>query len=166
MDARSTPLAVGDLAPDFSLRDQHGAAVTLSAGLDAAEAVVVFFPFAFSGICTGELREIRDHLEDFDTSDIRLFAVSCDPMFSLRAWADLEGYFFPLVSDFWPHGHVSSAYGVFDAKLGCAQRGTFLIGRDSRVAYANVEPASTRRDFSGYREALARVRALRGTSAT
>ena len=152
------PLSVGDTAPDFTLRDQNGADTTLGELTAQRATLLVFYPFAFSGICTGELREIRDDLGRFESEDVTSLAISCDPMFSLRAWADKEGYFFPLLSDFWPHGAVAKAYGVFDEEAGMACRGTFLVGRDGRILWSLVNAAGERRDFSGFHEALAGLR--------
>ena len=154
---------VGTSAPEFTLTDQYGGAASLRDVRGRKNAVVVFYPFAFSGICTGELREIRDSLEDFQDNDIQVFTISCDPMFSLRTWADAEGHFFPLLSDFWPHGEVARAYGVFNDHDGSARRGTFLIDKSGTVVWSEVKDAGQRRDFSGYRAALAGLR--RTTSA-
>ncbi|MFI2752414.1 peroxiredoxin [Cellulomonas sp. P22] len=145
---------VGELAPDLTLPDTHGTPVTLSA-LRGTPVVIVFVPFAFSGICTGELCELRDNIAAFDDAGVRLLVVSCDPMFSLRAWAEHEGYTFDLLSDFWPHGDVASAYGVFDAERGRAVRGSFLIDADGVLRWSVVNPAGQARDLAGYREALA-----------
>jgi len=155
----SAPLGVGALAPDFTLVDQYGVDVSLSAVRDVKNAVVVFYPAAFSGICRGELREIRDGLEDFQDDDIQVFAVSCDSMYTLRAWADAEGHFFPLLSDFWPHGDVARRYGVLDDEDGFALRGTFLLDRSGRVVWTEVRGIGQGRDFRAYREALAALRA-------
>ncbi len=142
------PLAVGDTAPDFTLRDQHGAEVTLSQLTAETNVIVVFFPWAFSGICTGELDEIRDHLERFVSDDLQVVCVSCDAVFTTRAWADIQGYFFPLLSDFWPHGAVARSYGVLDERTGAALRGTFLVGRDRISRWTLVNGPGERRDFS------------------
>ena len=158
----SAPLAVGDAAPDFTLVDQYGGDVSLSSVRDVKNAVVVFYPAAFSGICRGELREIRDTLEDFQTDDIQVFAISCDSMYTLRAWADAEGHFFPLLSDFWPHGEVARRYGVFDDQDGYSRRGTFLIDRQGRVVWTDVRAIGHGRDFTAYREALAALRKHEG----
>jgi peroxiredoxin (alkyl hydroperoxide reductase subunit C) len=158
----SAPLAVGDVAPDFTLVDQYGADVSLSSVRDVKNAVVVFYPAAFSGICRGELREIRDSLEDFQTDDIQVFAVSCDSMYTLRAWADAEGHFFPLLSDFWPHGDVARSYGVFDDGEGFARRGTFLLDKQGRVVWTDVRGIGQGRDFTAYREALTALRKHKG----
>lgn len=145
---------VGDLAPDFTLRDQQGKAVSLSDYKGVKNVVVVFYPFAFSGICTGELCEIRDNLGDFESDDVQVLAVSCDHMFTQRAWSDVEGYFFPMLSDFWPHGGTAQAYGVFEHSGGFSIRGTFLIDRDGVVRWTLVNGTSQKRDFAGYRAAL------------
>lgn len=149
--------AVGDLAPDFTLPDQRGVPTTLS-DLRSSNTALVFYPAAFSGTCTGELRQIRDGLEDFQHDGIRVLTISCDPLASLRAWADIEGYFFPLLSDFWPHGHVSRTYGVFLEDHGIATRATFLLDGAGVVRWRMVNPPGERRDFRQYREALARLR--------
>ena len=118
----------------------------------------MFYPFAFSGTCTAELCEIRDSLEDFEGDDVQVLGLSCDTMYALRAWGDREGYSFPMLSDFWPHGAVARAYGVFAESLGFAIRGTFLVGKDGVVQWSLVNPPGEARDFDGYREALAHLR--------
>jgi len=145
---------VGAPAPDFSMPDTHGTPVTL-ASLRGAPAVLVFVPFAFSGTCTGELCELRDNLAEFAAAGVRLLGVSCDPMFSLRAWAEHEGYTFDLLSDFWPHGAASRAYGVFDEASGHALRGSFLVDAEGVLRWSVVNPRGQARPLAAYREALA-----------
>ena len=145
---------VGQVAPDFTLKDQQGKRVSLSDYKGIKNVVVVFYPFAFSGICTGELCEIRDDLGDFESDDVQVLAISCDHMFTQRAFADAEGYFFPMLSDSWPHGAIAQAYGVFDQSGGFATRGTFLIDRDGVVRWTLLNGPSQKRDFAGYRAAL------------
>ena len=157
MTDTSGGLALGTRAPSFSLRDQNGAVVSLADHLGRRHVLLVFFPWAFSGICTGELTEIRDDLGRFVTEEVQVLTVSCDAMFSLRAYADRDGYFFPLLSDFWPHGEVARAYGVFDEAAGVARRGTFLIDPEGTVRWSLVSGIGQRRDFSGYHDALARA---------
>jgi peroxiredoxin (alkyl hydroperoxide reductase subunit C) len=152
--AAPTGPLVGQVAPDFTLRDQHGKSVTLSDYRGVKNVVLVFYPFAFSGICTGELCEIRDNLGDFESDDVQVLAVSCDHMFTQRAWSDVEGYFFPMLSDYWPHGATAQAYGVFQQAGGFSIRGTFLIDREGVVRWTLVNGPSEKRDFGGYRAAL------------
>ncbi|MDQ0923058.1 peroxiredoxin [Pseudarthrobacter sp. W1I19] len=146
--------AVGGQAPDFELANQYGEPVRLSS-LRGGNVVLVFYPFAFSGICTGELCEIRDNLAIFEAADATVLAVSVDSKFSLRAYAAQERYTFDLLADFWPHGEVARAYGVFDADSGMAQRGTFIIDAAGTIRYSVVNPRGQARDFQEYRAALA-----------
>ena len=135
-------------------RDQNGVEVSLSELTATKNVVVVFYPFAFSGICTGELDEIRDHLERFVSDDLQVVCISCDPMFSLRAWADAQGYFFPLLSDHWPHGEIARSYGVFDEAAGCALRGSFLVDADGVVRWSTVNGIGEARDLEEHLAAL------------
>lgn len=146
----------GDPAPDFTLPDTHGTPVHL-ADLRGESVLVVFFPFAFSGTCTGELSELRDNIEDFEAAGVRILAVSTDPVFALKAWHEQEGFGFDLLSDFWPHGAVAEAYGVLDATHGHALRGSFLVDADGVVRWSVVNPRGQRRDLDAYRDALAEI---------
>ncbi len=146
-------------APDFSMKDQHGQVVTLSGFSGRKAVLLVFYPFAFSRICRSELRSLRDELPAYDNADVALLAVSCDPMFALRVFSDREGFAFPLLSDFWPHGDVAQAYGVFDAERGCAMRGTFLIDSMGIVRWKTANGLPDARDPGEYRAALARLAA-------
>ena len=150
-------IEVGHHAPDFTLRDQHGQSVTLSSYRGSKSVMVVFYPFAFSGICTGELCEVRDALPELDNDDVALLAVSCDPMHALRAFADQEGLAYPLLSDFWPHGAVAQAYDVFNDTVGCAFRGTYLIDMDGVVVWKVENGMPDARSVEDYRKALASV---------
>ena len=146
--------AVGGIAPDFELPNQFGEPVRLSS-FRGQNVVLVFYPFAFSGICTGELCEIRDNLAVFENTNAVVLAVSVDSKFSLRAYAGQEGYSFDLLADFWPHGGVATTYGVFDPETGMARRGTFIIDAAGKIRYSVVNPRGQARDFSEYRAALA-----------
>ena len=145
---------IGDPAPGLGLPDQHGQTHTLEQAVAGRHALLVFYPFAFSSICTGELLEIQLNIDEFVNDRVHVYGVSCDPTYSLRAWGALEGYRFPLLSDFWPHGEVARAFGVFDDGAGMARRGTFLVGPDGRIAWSLVNPTGQARDFTGYHEAL------------
>jgi mycoredoxin-dependent peroxiredoxin len=145
-------LAVGDQAPDFSLKNQHGEDVSLST-FRGSPVMLVFYPFAFSGICTGEFSEIRDHLDDFGGAEV--LAISCDHFFANRAFADALGLGFSLLSDFWPHGDVSRAYGIFNENVGVAERGTYVIDRHGDVRWKVEHGIGEARDLGACREALA-----------
>src|SRR5260370_13313999 len=105
---------VGDQAPDFELKDQHGTPVKLSDFRGDKNVVLVFYPLAFSGVCTGELCALRDQFPEVTRDDVELLAVSVDSTYVLRTWADPDHFTFTLVADFCPHGAVAKAYGVFD----------------------------------------------------
>jgi len=152
-------LSVGDEAPDFALRDQHGRTVRLSGLRGHKAALVVFYPWAFSGVCGAEMRQMQTRLDELATEDVELLTISVDSMYALRAWADAEGFTFPLLSDFWPHGEVARAYGVFHDEIGIALRGTFLVDRDGLVAWSIVRGIPDARDLDDYVRAVAHLRA-------
>jgi peroxiredoxin len=147
-------LAIGDAAPDFTLRDQHGQELTLSTHAQDKAALIVFYPFAFSGVCTGELTGLRDRLGDFETERSTLVALSCDPMYAQRAVADRDGIFFPLLSDFWPHGVTAKAYGVFDDISGGPKRSSFIVDRDGKVAWTVHNATGEPRNWDEHAAAL------------
>ena len=148
-------LSAGTPAPDFTLVDHLGEEVTLSEVLEDQPVVLVFFPLAFSGICTNELCELRDNLSIFADHKVRLFGISVDSKFTLAAWAKQEQYDFSLLADFWPHGGVAQQYGVFLEERGLATRATVVIGQDGNILASFENPTTEARSFADYREALA-----------
>ncbi|MEU0535756.1 peroxiredoxin [Amycolatopsis tolypomycina] len=150
---------VGSEAPDFTLNDYNKQPVQLSSFRGDKPVLLVFYPFAFSGICTGELCQLRDEFADYDNKGVQVLGVSVDTPFSLKAWAEKEGYQFPLLSDFWPHGEVARAYGVFNEDAGLAVRGTFLIDTDGVVRFAEVNAPGEARDQQGWKKAVAELTA-------
>jgi len=147
-------LEIGKPAPDFTLKDQHGQEITLSSYAQGKAVLIVFYPFAFSGVCTGELSGLRDRLGDFETDDATLVTISCDPVFTQRAFADRDGLFFPLLSDYWPHGEVASAYGVFDETAGHASRSSFLVDKHGVVRWAVHNDTGEPRDLDAHAAAV------------
>jgi len=129
-------LTCGGPAPDFTLRDQFGQDVTLSEFRGRKAVAILFYPFAFSGVCTGEMTGVRDRLAEFMTFDTEVLAISCDPVYSLRAFADADGLNFPLLSDFWPHGEVTRAYDVFDEAKGMPRRSSYVVDREGLVRWS------------------------------
>ena len=150
-------LPVGTEAPDFELRDQHGRPVRLSGYRGHKAVALLFYPYAFSRVCTGELAGVRDRLPDFQSDTVQLLAVSCDPMFTLRAFAEHDGLEFPLLSDFWPHGEVATAYGVFDADRGHARRSTVVVDRGGLVRWTVDNEIGEARDEVGLASILADI---------
>jgi peroxiredoxin len=147
---------IGDVAPDFELPDQHGTPVKLSSFRGKKNVVVVFYPLAFSPVCSGELCGLRDSFPEASArEDVELLTVSVDHMFAHRAWADAEKFEFSLLADFWPHGAVAKSYGVFDEAKGLAVRGTFVIDKEGKVTWKVVNPIPQARDIADYQKALA-----------
>jgi mycoredoxin-dependent peroxiredoxin len=150
-------LELGGPAPDFTLRDQFGQDVTLSAFRGSKAVLLMFYPYAFSGVCTGEMSGVRDRLADFLTFDTEVLAISCDPRYALRAFADADGLNFPLLSDFWPHGAVCRAYGVFDEQTGAPRRSSYVVDKDGVLRWSVHNASSDGRDLA---EHLRQLRAL------
>ncbi|CAB4541574.1 MAG: redoxin domain-containing protein [Actinobacteria bacterium] len=148
-------LTIGSPAPDFTLKNQHGEEVALASFKGKKNVVVLFIPFSFTGTCTGELCAMRDDLAAFQNDDVELLAVSCDSMFTQKVFAEREGYKFSVLSDFWPHGAVSKAYGIFDEALGCAIRGTFIVDKQGVLRWQVVNAIGVARNIADYKAALA-----------
>jgi peroxiredoxin len=147
-------LAIESMAPDFELVNQHGQKISLSSYQGKKNVVVIFYPFAFSGICTGELCALRDDLSAFQNDKVELISISCDPMYANKVFAEQEGYKFQVLSDFWPHGAIAKAYGVFDENRGCATRGSFIIGTDGKIKWMVVNGLGEARNIAEYKAAL------------
>jgi peroxiredoxin len=136
------------------LKDNHGRTVSLSGFRGEKNVVLLFYPFAFTGVCMGELRALRDALPAFVNDDTQLLAVSCDSIHTLRVFAEQEGLEYPLLSDFWPHGEAARAYGVFDEEKGCAVRGTFVVDKEGVVRWIIVNGLPEARDLNDYVKVL------------
>jgi len=152
------PIEVGAQAPDFVLKDQNNQEVRLSDFRGKKNVLLVFYPLAFTPTCEGELCEVRDNLNEYVSDDVQVLTVSVDSVFAHKVWAEREGFQFPLLADFWPHGAVAKAYGVFNEEKGFANRGTFVIDKEGIVRFAEVNEPGERRDQSAWRKALAEVR--------
>ena len=140
------PLPVGMTAPDFTLRDQNNELVTLSQFRGDKAVLLVFYPFAFTGICTGELGEIARNLDVFVSDSVQTLTISIDSPYSHKIFAQRDGLEFPLLADFWPHGAVAESYGVFNSQVGVANRGTFLIDQDGVIRFSEVNEIGMGRD--------------------
>ena len=147
-------LSIGSAAPDFELSDQHGEKISLSSFKGKKNVVVLFIPFAFTGTCTGELCALRDDLAPFQNDNVQLLAISCDSMFTQRIFAEQEGYKFPVLADFWPHGAAAKAYGIFNEELGCAMRGTFIIDKEGILRWQIVNGLGDARNIADYKTAI------------
>ncbi|MEV6238671.1 peroxiredoxin [Lentzea sp. NPDC051838] len=152
-------VVVGSEAPDFTLKDYNKQPVTLSSFRGKKSVLLVFYPFAFSGICGGELCQLRDEIAVYEDEGVQVLGISVDTPFALKAWANQEGFGFPLLSDFWPHGAVASSYGVFNSVAGMALRGTFLIDVAGVVRFAEVNAPGEARDQDAWKKAVASLQA-------
>jgi peroxiredoxin len=152
-------LDVGSAAPDFTLRDQNQQEVSLGDFRDRKSVLVVFFPLAFTGVCQGELDEIRDNLPDFENDDVQTLAISVGPPPTHKIWATQSGFTFPVLSDFWPHGAVAHAYGVFNEGAGFANRGTFVVDPAGIIRFAEMKQPGEARDQTVWKSAVAALRA-------
>jgi peroxiredoxin len=148
-------LSVGATAPDFELKNQYGELVKLSSFTGEKNVVLLFIPFAFTGTCTGELCAIRDDLAAFQNDNVQVLAVSCDSPFTQKMFAEQEGYKFPVLADFWPHGAAAKAYGIFNEDLGCAMRGTFIIDKEGIIRWSVVNGLGDARNNGDYKSAIA-----------
>ncbi len=147
-------IGIGETAPDFELNDQTRTPVRLADFRGEKHVLIVFYPLAFSGVCTGEMCALRDSIDGFRGDDVETLAISVDSSAATAAWAAKEDYEFPLLSDFWPHGAVAERYGVFDAEKGLAMRGTFLVDKEGVVRFAEVNAIPDARDQQRWRDAL------------
>jgi peroxiredoxin (alkyl hydroperoxide reductase subunit C) len=150
-----SPVEVGTEAPDFTLRDQNNEEFTLSSQRGRRAVLIVFYPLAFTGICTGELCAVRDDLGTFQNDDVQVVSISVDSVYAHKVFSEREGYEFPLLADFWPHGAVAQAYGVFNDATGFANRGTFLVDKDGSVRFAEMNEPGYGRDADDWRAAIA-----------
>lgn len=146
---------VGDVAPDFTLKDQDGKDVSLASFRGRRNVVVLFYPLAFTGVCQGELCAVRDDVSTFVNDDVQVLTVSVDSPYSHKVWAEQQGYSFPLLSDFWPHGAVAQTYGVFNDIAGVATRGTFVVDKEGVVRWKVVNAIPDARDHAEYAKVLA-----------
>lgn len=144
-------LPIGSAAPNFALKNQFGEEVTLAQFTGKKAVVLMFYPLSFSGICTGELCELRDNMALFKDNNVELLGVSVDSHFVQRKFAEQEGYDFNLLADFWPHGGVAQAYGVFVEERGIANRATFVIDINGNIAGEIITDPGQARDFAAYK---------------
>ncbi|MCY4640922.1 MAG: redoxin domain-containing protein [Chloroflexi bacterium] len=144
-------IAVGEAAPDFTLDDESGRSVTLS-GLRGAPVVLVFYTFDFSGICTGELCEIRDDYGEWMELGAQVFGISRDSRFSHAAYREQHGLPYPLLADL--KGEAARAYDTWNEDLWAAERLTVVIDGEGAIAHIVKNPIPDARDHSAIGEAI------------
>ena len=148
---------VGQSAPNFTLKNQFGQEVSLSDYQGKKNVVLIFFPMAFTGICTSELCEIRDRNTTFENDDVVVLGISCDSAATQKVFAEQEGINYQLLADYWPHGAVAQQYGSFNEQLGFAIRGTFVIDKSGVVHWAVINGPGEARNADDYETALAEL---------
>jgi peroxiredoxin len=124
---REKPIAVGEIAPDFTLMDQNRQEWKLSDNVKKGDVVLCFFPLAFTGVCGTEMKCITTEMAAWQKKGAQVVGVSCDSFATLKAWADEEGFQHTLLADM--HRQVCRAYGLYWADLNVANRGTVIIGK-------------------------------------
>lgn len=129
----------GDRAPEFDLEVGHRERIRLVDLLGRSNVLLVFHPFAFTPVCEDEARDLQANLDAFREAETEVVLVSCDPSASRQAWKRQLGAEYVFASDFWPHGAVAKAYGVFNERNGAPHRGTFLIDREGTVVWSLVK---------------------------
>lgn len=127
-----TPIAVGEPAPDFTLPDQNRADWKLADALKKGDVVLCFFPLAFTGVCSVEMKCITDEMNKWQAKGATVVGISCDSFATLKAWADANGYKHTLLSDI--HRSVCQAFGLYWPDLNVAHRGTVVIGKSAEGA--------------------------------
>ena len=138
-------VGTGSEAPDFDLEVERGRRVRLEDYKGRRNLLLVFHPFAFTAVCEEEALDLQENLPSFESADTDVVLVSCDSSATRQAWKEKLGLTYTLASDFWPHGAVAKAYGVFDEERGAPVRGTFLIDKDGIVVWSLVNDRDTRR---------------------
>jgi peroxiredoxin len=148
-------LEVGTPAPDFTLKDQNNQEVRLSSYRGSRAVLLVFYPLAFSGTCGGEMAALDKALPALAAHGVEVLAVSVDSAYSHKIWLDRESWSVRMLADFWPHGGVARAYGVFNETAGFADRGTFLIDRAGVIRWSECLGPGESRDPAAWLAAAA-----------
>ncbi len=150
-------LELGSVAPSFTLKSSDKADVSLS-DYTGKNVVVLFFPLAFTGVCTTELCSIRDNKGDYESLNAEVLAISVDSLFTLDKFKSEQGYNFPLLSDW--NKDVSASYGaLYDEFVlgmkGVSKRSAFVVDKEGKIRYAEVlENAGELPNFAAINETL------------
>lgn len=145
---------IGSPAPEFSLPDTEGIQVTREQQR-GSKTLLVFIPFPWTGTCDGEACTLRDHFADLNSLDANVVVITCYPRPANQKWAKENGFRFPVLSDFWPHGEVARRYGAFNDKTGSANRCTFVLDAEGVVReIVATDSLGTPREYDTYVAAL------------
>lgn len=150
-------MQVGSPAPSFELYDQDKNLVSLES-LKGSKSLIVFIPFPFTGHCDDEGCAIRDNLAKLNDLDAKVVVITVHGVPVAKKWATENGFEFPVLSDYWPHGVTAQAYGAFNEQAGCANRYSFVLDADGVIREViNTEALSIPREFEKYTEALSKL---------
>jgi len=138
-------IETGSEAPNFDLQVAGGERIRLADYRGRRNVLLVFHPFAWTAVCEEEALDLQANLASFESAETDVVLVSSDAAPARQAWRSKLELTYTLASDFWPHGEVAKAYGVFDESSGAPVRGTFLIGKDGIVVWSLVNDAETKR---------------------
>ena len=138
-------IETGSEAPEFDLQVEGAERVRLADFRGRRNVLLVFHPFAWTPVCEEEARDLEENLASFQSAETDVLLVSCDPAPARQAWKERLKLTYTLAADFWPHGKVAKAYGVFDDAAGAPVRGTFLIDKDGVVVWSLINDADSRR---------------------
>ena len=150
-------VAIGSPAPSFSLADQEKNTVTLD-DLKGKKSLIVFIPFPFTGICDDESCAIRDRLATLNDLEANVVVITCHAVPVAKKWSDENGFTFPVLADYWPHGAVATHYGAFNETVGAANRMTFVLDENAIVrSVIDSGSLGTAREFDSYVAALGEI---------
>ena len=151
------PLAVGTPAPDFTLVSQDREKVSPET-LRGKRTMIVFMPYPFTSTCDGEMCDIRDNWSNYQGLDTNVVVITCHPGSTNRVWANQNGYQFPILADYWPHGEVSRAYDSFDEQYGYSKRTTYILDAEGIIRDVIASDVlGEARDYASYPDALTAV---------
>ncbi len=129
LSPRSSPITVGEVAPDFVLKDQNRADWSLADAVKKGDVVLCFFPMAFTGVCSTEMKCIDAEMAEWQKKGAQVVGISCDSFAVQKAFADSMGLRHTLLADM--HRSVCKAYGLYWAELNISSRGTVVIGKSA-----------------------------------
>ena len=151
------PIAVGQLAPEFTLKDQNQKEVKLSDFAGKRKVVLMFYPLDFSPVCTNEHACFVKDLKQFEKLDAQVLGVSVDSVWTHKAFAERMGISYPLLADFHPKGAVAKAYGAYRENEGLCDRALFVIDRKGAIFWSYCSPIAVNPGADGILDALERM---------
>ncbi len=152
------PIAVGQPAPDFALKDQNQQEVKLSDFRGKKNVVIVFYPLDWSPVCTKEHACFVSDMKRFEQLEAQVLGLSVDSVWSHKAWAEKMGISYPLLADFHPRGTVASKFGVYLEERGITGRAIAILDKTGKVVWFKQYEILTLPDIQEVEQALAQVK--------